>query len=557
MLTTSLKIYVWKNIRFAAPPVGKLRFAKPTQPINETKVQVGVQGGTCAQSLPQAILTGLLGSSLGSAAFSAFEAVKDATDLGKSMGGGPTSEDCLFLDIYVPGKALKGNVKLPVINWIYGGAYILGAKDGIYPGTPLIKASGGNVIFVAGNYRLGALGFLAGATMEKDKSATPNVAFYDQRAVLEWIQNNIGLFGGDANDVSAWGESAGAGSILHHLTAKGGKQDPLFKKAVLQSPAFNPQFDRKGEVEKTFQEFAAIAGCGKEAKAGKGLECLRATDFNKIRAAEDKYIESVPDGTFGFGPSTDGDWVRQLPALELATGNFAKGIESLIVSHVSDETGLFVHGQLKNDTAFKGFADWNYANNAAVTAAILKQFPSPEPGSKYKNQNSRLSDYIQYSTFTCNTRWLSEAYKGKTWNVQYSFGGGSHGTDIMADFYDRKTGIGAAVQNLVSPGIAVVMTIYQAYLLSHARTGDPNKLKIRSAPEWPKVTLGPQFENVLDVNRQFKLIKDEKNKGPDCDFWINTFAAVTSGNGLSPPGAVVQSTIVNATGDPSASYVLG
>src|ERR1700712_201525 len=200
-------MYIGRNIRFAAPPVAPLRFAKPAPPANMTGVQVGGQGGTCAQSFPPALLTGALGSSL-SGLSGAISGLASSTDLGKAMGGGPTSEDCLFLDVYVPGKALKGQVKLPVINWIYGGAYILGAKDGMYDGAPLVKASGGNVIYVAGNYRLGSLGFLAGTTVEKDKSAVTNAGFYDQRAVLEWIRDNIALFGGDANDVSAWGESA-------------------------------------------------------------------------------------------------------------------------------------------------------------------------------------------------------------------------------------------------------------------------------------------------------------------------------------------------------------
>lgn len=75
-------------------------------------------------------------------------------DLGKLMGGATSSEDCLFLDVYVPGKALKGGKKLPVVNWIYGGAFIVGSKDGMYDGTPLVKQADGNVIYVAGNYRV-------------------------------------------------------------------------------------------------------------------------------------------------------------------------------------------------------------------------------------------------------------------------------------------------------------------------------------------------------------------------------------------------------------------
>jgi carboxylesterase type B len=112
-------------------------------------------------------------------------------DLGKAQGGSQEQEDCLFLDVVVPGKALRGEAKLPVLNWIYGGAYILGNKDGMYDGTPLVKGSRGGFVYVAGNYRLGSLGFLAGSTMEKEESATTNVGFYDQRAVLEWIQKYI------------------------------------------------------------------------------------------------------------------------------------------------------------------------------------------------------------------------------------------------------------------------------------------------------------------------------------------------------------------------------
>jgi carboxylesterase type B len=112
-------------------------------------------------------------------------------DLGLAMGGSPESEDCLFLDVVVPGKAIRGEAKLPVLNWIYGGAYVLGSKDVLYDGTPFVKASKGNFIYVAGNYRLGSLGFLGGTTMEKDTSVVTNAGFYDQRAVLEWIQKYI------------------------------------------------------------------------------------------------------------------------------------------------------------------------------------------------------------------------------------------------------------------------------------------------------------------------------------------------------------------------------
>jgi carboxylesterase type B len=112
-------------------------------------------------------------------------------DAGKAMGGSQEQEDCLFLDVVVPGKAFRGEAKLPVLNWIYGGAYILGSKDGMYDGAPLVKTSKNNIIYVAGNYRLGSLGFLAGSSLEKEDSVDINAGLYDQRAVMEWIQKHI------------------------------------------------------------------------------------------------------------------------------------------------------------------------------------------------------------------------------------------------------------------------------------------------------------------------------------------------------------------------------
>ena len=143
-----------------------------------------------------------------------------------------------------------------------------------------------------------------------EKEGLPNAALYDQRAVLQWIQDFIGLVGGDKRQVSAWGQSGGATSILHHLTAFGGTQDPLFSKAIVQSPANWLSFDRKGSLEQAFQKFAARAGC-----AGKGVACLRAASAEALKAANDAEF-------YAFAPSADGKYVRQLAILELASGTY-------------------------------------------------------------------------------------------------------------------------------------------------------------------------------------------------------------------------------------------
>jgi hypothetical protein len=105
-----------------------LRFAKPAPPIKNDTVQTGVYGPACPQAVPIAsigggALSGLLGT-LGS-----------FIDIGAAASGAKeTGEDCLFLDVLVPSKALKGEVKLPIVNWIYGGAYLMGSKEGMYDG---------------------------------------------------------------------------------------------------------------------------------------------------------------------------------------------------------------------------------------------------------------------------------------------------------------------------------------------------------------------------------------------------------------------------------------
>ena len=200
------------------------------------------------------------------------------------------SEDCLFLDVYAPYSAFEsGAADSPVVVWFYGGAFIFGSKGGANPDSPLYTGTGlmnaaqalnRSMIFVAGNYRLGAFGWLAGPTMET--KATANAGFYDQQLLLQWVQDNIAQFGGDKTQVSAWGESAGAGSILHHIIQDGGSTDPLFRKAFMQSPAFEWQWDRNatGTLEQTFNNFTTFAKCSTG-----DFDCLITQDYSTLQTA--------------------------------------------------------------------------------------------------------------------------------------------------------------------------------------------------------------------------------------------------------------------------------
>ncbi|KAL8800938.1 MAG: hypothetical protein Q9182_004820 [Xanthomendoza sp. 2 TL-2023] len=557
-------IYVFKNIRFAAPPTGNLRWAKPAPPTPESGIQDGSYGPTCIQAPikgPQ--LTGPGADSPIGQAFNQFLGGIPVPSLQKA------SEDCLFLDIYVPAKAINNpSLKLPVISWIYGGAFIFGAKDQaepilpFYDGTGLLQQSGGNVIFVASNYRLGAYGFLAGTTMEKD--GLPNAGLYDQRAALQWIQDYIGLVGGDKSQVSAWGLSAGAGSILHHLVAFGGKQDPLFSRAVLQSPAFQIMFDRKGVLEQTFQNFTALAGC-----AGKGVACLRAASAETLDRANTALNVQGTMGTFAVGPSTDGNLIRQLPSLEFASGNYNKLPTSFIFSHVSDEADLFVPANVQTDQQFTTFLESifpPYAKANGVNAAIEGRYPPVTTGPgphNYTTERARVKDLLAESSFLCNIRDLSDAYPGKNYNIRYAVTPGLHATDLLPTFYNLNLNLnlfGKAIPFPLIPGFGGFAQAYQSYLTSHARAGDPNTYKktinIPPAITWPKPgNSGDAYTGVLNAgDLGFRIIEDGQTKKSRCGFWRDVAAAVTGLGGYAPPGSVVGQSLVPVKNDPSANY---
>ncbi|KAF2396613.1 alpha/beta-hydrolase [Trichodelitschia bisporula] len=542
-------IYTFNNIRFAAAPVGDLRWKKPQPPLPVAGVQDGSKGAACISIVPKVGL-----NFLGDANYNASAAAQNAIIGGLGAAAAPLifggAEDCLFLDVYVPGKAVREpeKHKLPVVNWIYGGAVILGSKDmlGVYSGNHLIELSNNSMIFVSANYRLGTFGWLAGRTMEKE--STPNLGLWDQRAALQWIQSHIHLFGGDRTTVSAWGESAGASSILHHLIAFGGKQDPLFRRAVLQSPAFEPMGDRlpNGTLEAVFQNFTSLAGC-----AGKGLACLRKAPLSALNRANQAIQDAAPRGAFGVGPAADGSWVRQFPAIEMKRGAVWPGLESAIISHTADEGTIFVDGHIQSDAAFDGFVTQVFgqlATNTGFLTALQTRYPAASAaGTKYANVTARVKDFIRDSSFTCNVRYLTQALGPKTWNMQYSVSPGWHGLDILATFTRGGLKIGGTTYPATGEFGRFART-YQSYLVSHAVTGDPNTLSIKTADTstvaavpWPKTPrfVGENIENVLDAgNGTFAVVVDKQVPKTSCE-WLQEFEEkITNQLGLAPGQAL-------------------
>ncbi|QDS73147.1 hypothetical protein FKW77_001884 [Venturia effusa] len=580
-------VYVFKNIRFAAPPTGRARFLPPQTPKLNQTISDGSYGPQCIQSfaiqqIPELDLTGILslGDSYGLGKY-LLDALKPIIlRLGQTgtvdelvefirplLGpGGPLSEfpgtigdiieglsgvlglgsqeDCLFLDVYVPGKAMrKKSPPLPVLHWIYGGAYVLGSKDGLYDGFSMIERSGGNMIVVANNYRMGAWGFLSGRSAE-GVNAT-NLGLYDQHAALQWTHNFIGLFGGDNTRVTAAGESAGAGSLQHHLVAFGGQQDPLFSQAILQSPAFQPIFDRDGLSEDTFKRFEREAGC-----ASGGFACLASISADKFQAASDSIIKQAPPGTFAFGPASDGRLVRQTTSAEFSTGNYWKDLDSIMISHTSDEPYMFASSKINTQKALDEFQRKLLPTAEELQNALQKHF------TQFRTVKDRLLDIIQGTSFSCNIRWLTQAYPHKNWVYQYSKGRGTHGSDILPMFYSRNSPLTALV-GILNSDVKKMAEKLQPYLASYITTGDPNAAKRGLALL--------RMDKIVDSNAEYleplinfddvnTIVKDRASKLSACQFWRDGEAAGTNILGYAPPGAVALTSIPNNEGDPSRSY---
>lgn len=209
-------IEVFKGIPYAAPPVGDLRW-RPPQPVSEWS---GVR--ECDQF--------------------------GAKSLQKSrQGDGLQSEDCLYLNVWTSRN--REQKKRPVMVWIHGGGFTQGSghQPG-YDGTQLAKRG---VVAVTINYRLGALGFMTHPALsaESPKGSSGNYAILDQIAALQWVRDNIASFGGDPDNVTIFGESAG-GTSVYLLTATPLSKG-LFHRAILQSPWLDPAIfrDLKNENE--------------------------------------------------------------------------------------------------------------------------------------------------------------------------------------------------------------------------------------------------------------------------------------------------------------------
>ncbi|KAF6235654.1 hypothetical protein HO173_006337 [Letharia columbiana] len=508
--------YNFSNIRYAQPPVGDLRFRAPVPPHGRnTTVDNGSVGRICPQANPAWELI--------AAVFDPdylegkpFNLSATVAGLANQSGSLPsldprTTEDCLFLDVVVPQNILKSasnSMNLtsgaPVLVWIYGGGYTAGDKSAHSP-AGLIRASQVNdtqgIIFVAMNYRLGALGWLAGPTLQSD--GTANAGLYDQRLALQWVQDNIHIFGGDPNRVTVIGESAGGGSIMHQITAFGGLKGPApFQRAVLQSAAFQNIVSNL-QQETTFDAFLSLLNVStiEEARQLPSSALIKA---NIIQVANSSYGEN------SFGPVVDGLFAPAIPGKLLLQGSYDHSL-TLMLGHNADEGLLFTNPAIGNDTTFNTYLLSAFLTINPSVADYIENvlYPPTMPGTLgttgYSDETGRVDLIISESTFTCNTFYLDKAFGNQTYAYQFSVPPALHGQDVAYTFFNGPS------SSVVSVPIAVAL---QEYITSFAING--------GQPSGPSLPMFPIYSNasdIIDLNATSITEIMDPIANSRCDWW--------------------------------------
>jgi len=297
----------FKNIPFAAPPLGDLRWRPPQPPSPWAGVRdATAYGPTCMQ---MRLMT---------------------PDVHQS-------EDCLQLNVWTPAN-FKPGAKIPVMVFIHGGSFTGGSgTNALFDGTHFAE---GGVVLVTVNYRLGRLGFFAHPALTADQKGQPlaNYGMMDTLAALAWVQMNIAAFGGDPKNVTAFGESAG-GILINDLMASP-KARGLFAKAISESGFGRLPGQPLARAEKvgvTYAEGLGVKGTGPDAM--KALRALSAVDLSKPAGQ----ITPIFDGTvLPEGPAQAFAAGRELKVPYVAGGN------SWEASTFAGDTSLDRAGALKD-----------------------------------------------------------------------------------------------------------------------------------------------------------------------------------------------------------------
>ncbi|KAL8925332.1 MAG: hypothetical protein Q9208_003622 [Pyrenodesmia sp. 3 TL-2023] len=454
------RYYNFSNIRYAAPPIGNLRWRPPQPPLTDRNhIKDGSLGYICPQAPP-------LWFAEGNAALGPLAAV-----IPPAVSSQEESEDCLFLDVIVPTKLFlnrRTKTKLaPVLFNIHGGGFWIGEKRALYPPNGLLKAANNDFIYVSINYRLAAFGFLSSLQPSSANTTTPNAGLLDQRFALKWVQKYIHLFGGDPRQVTVLGESAGGASVQYQIAAYGGsKETNLFIRGISQSPApllADPVYPALGA--NLFLKSAGVTS----------VDAARKLPTKILQDANLKAQSTMPFNVNYFGPVIDGDFIVDLLPRAYSMGKFNKNI-AVITSNNLDEARFLGNQSIKTDADFD---NWVHVNFPSAPTSIRRQIidhlypPIYDSSSPYTTPQQRSNLAVDEYLINCNTISIAEAYGNRTWNYLFGVPPAIHAQDLAYTYNP----------NVPTPGFyPSVAASLQAYLVNFILTGNPNG---RGLPGWP------------------------------------------------------------------------
>lgn len=499
----------FKGIPYAAPPVGDYRW-RPPQPVAawQGELDASKYGANCAQA--------------------GWGAAPGTIQAG-------SSEDCLFLNLWRPAN-VKPEAKLPVMVWIHGGAFVGGSGSGESTSGHEFAKKG--VILITFNYRLGRLGHFAFPALSAEHPDEPkgSYAFMDQIAALQWVQQNIAAFGGDPENVTIFGFSAGGVSVHSLLTIPAAKG--LFQKAISHSGGGRDGVltGRPISQENASSYYPVSAQTiGINFARKHGIEGTDAAALAKLRALKVEEIVDEGqenDGQGGSriysGPILDGKLVVETAESAYKAGRQAR-VPLIIGNNSAEIGGGFVNTSSSKDELFSLFGDLEDDAKAAYDPDGNKEFAEvvtmfntdkvwAEPARFTASSFAAAGDPAYIFLFS---------YVPTSMKERMRLGPG-HGTDISFVFNNLGTGGFGPPPPPPTAEDKEMARMMNAYWVNFAKTGNPNG---EGLPKWPVYT--PQKNEILDVQSDGKPVGKADPRKARLDVIEK---AVNMGDKLQPKG---------------------